>query len=72
MPGGAWPEVSVPGEIVAAKRGTSGFGYDPIFFVPRLDKTVAQLTADEKNAISHRGNAIRKLKPLLDELLKTI
>jgi len=38
-------------------------------FVPDLDKTIAQMTAEEKNAISHRGNAIRKLKPLLDELL---
>ena len=50
--------------------GTNGFGYDPIFFVPHLQKTVAQLTPDEKNAISHRGNAIRELKPLLDEMLK--
>jgi XTP/dITP diphosphohydrolase len=39
--------------------------------VPNLNKTVAQLTSEEKNAISHRGNAIRKLKPLLNELLKT-
>lgn len=52
--------------------GENGFGYDPIFFVPHLNKTVAQLTREEKNAISHRGNAIRKLKPLLGELLKNI
>ncbi|MCJ7728909.1 MAG: XTP/dITP diphosphatase [Sedimentisphaerales bacterium] len=50
--------------------GENGFGYDPIFFVPKLNKTVAQLTGEEKNAISHRGNAIRKLKPLLKKLLK--
>ncbi len=50
--------------------GKNGFGYDPIFFVPHLNKTVAQLTTEEKNAISHRGNALRKLKPLLAELLK--
>ncbi len=58
-------------EGIIAKReiGTNGFGYDPVFFVPHLNKTVAQLTADEKNSISHRGNAIRKLKPLLKELL---
>ncbi len=37
------------------RRGTDGFGYDPIFFVPELRKTFAQLTAEEKNAISHRG-----------------
>ncbi|MFB0552002.1 MAG: non-canonical purine NTP pyrophosphatase, partial [Phycisphaerae bacterium] len=49
--------------------GKNGFGYDPIFFVPHSNKTVAQLTAEEKNAISHRGNAIRKFKPLLEELL---
>ena len=51
-------------ESLIAEReiGTNGFGYDPIFFVPHLNKTVAQLTREEKNAISHRGNAIRKLK----------
>jgi len=59
------------GLIIDREIGQNGFGYDPIFFVPDLNKTVAQLTAEEKNAISHRGNAIRKLKPLLDEMLKT-
>ena len=57
------------GLITEKEIGENGFGYDPIFFVPRLKKTVAQLTREEKNAISHRGNAIRKLKPLLEELL---
>ncbi|MHC4455667.1 MAG: XTP/dITP diphosphatase [Planctomycetota bacterium] len=51
--------------------GENGFGYDPILFLPELNKTVAQLTSEEKNAISHRGNAIRKLKPLLNDLLET-
>ena len=60
----------VGGRLLREYRGTNGFGYDPIFFVPHLNKTVAQLTSEEKNAISHRGNAIRKLKPLLDKLLK--
>ena len=50
--------------------GENGFGYDPIFFVPQLNKTVAQLTPEEKNAISHRGNAIKKLKPALEKLLR--
>jgi XTP/dITP diphosphohydrolase len=59
------------GLITNREIGRNGFGYDPIFFVPDMNKTVAQLTGEEKNAISHRGNAIRKLKPLLDELLKT-
>lgn len=59
------------GLITEREIGENGFGYDPIFFVPHLNKTVGQLTAEEKNAISHRGNAIRKLKPLLEQLLKT-
>ena len=64
-------EGTLEGFITDEPIGESGFGYDPIFFVPRLNKTVAQLTAEEKNAISHRGEAIRKLKPLLQHLLKT-
>ena len=60
------------GLIAEKEIGENGFGYDPIFFVPQLSKTVGQLTADEKNAISHRGNAIRKLKPLLAQLLETL
>lgn len=63
-------EGTLEGLITERPIGENGFGYDPIFFVPHLNKTVAQLTTDEKNAISHRGNAIRKLKPLLDELLQ--
>jgi XTP/dITP diphosphohydrolase len=63
-------EGTLEGLITDKEIGQNGFGYDPIFFVPHLKKTVAQLTAEEKNAISHRGNAIRKLKPLVDELLR--
>ncbi len=62
-------EGTLQGLITEKEIGENGFGYDPIFFVPGLNKTVAQLTAEEKNAISHRGNAIRELKPLLDKLL---
>jgi len=62
-------EGTLEGLITDKEVGQNGFGYDPIFFVPHLKKTVAQLSSQEKNAISHRGNAIRKLKPLLDELL---
>ena len=61
-------EGKLEGLITDREIGTNGFGYDPVFFVPHLKKTVAQLTQEEKNAISHRGNAIRKLKPLLDQL----
>ena len=57
------------GLITQSPAGCNGFGYDPIFYVPTLGKTVAQLTADEKNAISHRGGAIGKLKPILADLL---
>ena len=57
------------GVVAEKESGTNGFGYDPIFFVPHLNKTVAQLTADEKNAISHRGQAIGSLKPILQKLL---
>jgi XTP/dITP diphosphohydrolase len=64
-------EGKLEGFIAEKEIGKNGFGYDPIFFVPKLNKTVAQLTHEEKNAISHRGNAIRKLKPLLKELLET-
>ena len=64
-------EGTLEGLIADKPIGENGFGYDPIFFVPHLNKTVAQLTAKEKNAISHRGNAIRKLKPILNKLLET-
>ena len=57
------------GLITEAEKGENGFGYDPIFFVPGANKTVAQLTAEEKNAISHRGSAILRFRPLLDEVL---
>ncbi len=60
---------TLEGLIIDEPAGTGGFGYDPIFYVPHLGKTVAQLGEDEKNAISHRGNALRKLRPLLDDLL---
>jgi XTP/dITP diphosphohydrolase len=63
-------EGTLEGLITSEEVGENGFGYDPIFFVPGLDKTAAQLTSEEKNAISHRGNAIRRFSPLLDELLR--
>lgn len=49
------------GEIIASPRGEGGFGYDPYFFLPALGKTVAELNADEKNRLSHRGQALRSL-----------
>ena len=47
------------GEILSEKCGNAGFGYDPIFYVGELGKTFAELTADEKNSVSHRGNAMK-------------
>lgn len=49
------------GEITATARGANGFGYDPHFYIPLLGKTVAQLSPAEKNAVSHRGQALRAL-----------
>lgn len=54
-------EGSWHGEIIDTPRGDGGFGYDPYFLVPELGKTGAELTADEKNAISHRGQALLQL-----------
>ena len=48
-----------PGTLAYAPQGENGFGYDPIFFVPEKKKTFAQLSAEEKNAISHRGRALQ-------------
>lgn len=58
------------GVIAREKRGTNGFGYDPVFFVPSLNRMMAELSPEEKGAISHRGNAIRKLKDQLPNLIK--
>ncbi|WP_125982346.1 ribonuclease PH [Loigolactobacillus iwatensis] len=52
----------VAGEILSIPRGDNGFGYDPLFYVPSLKKSMAELTEVEKNKISHRGNALRKLE----------
>ena len=56
---------TIEGEIAHKSAGENGFGYDPIFFVPEFDKTTAQLSAEEKNKISHRGKALTKMKEIL-------
>ena len=61
---------TVEGRIATEPLGSGGFGYDPLFFVPSLGRTVAQVDDAQKNAISHRGNALRKLVPQLHDLLK--
>ena len=60
-------EGNVEGYIVEEERGKDGFGYDPLFFYPPLDKTFGETTADEKNAVSHRANAIKDLLTKFDE-----
>lgn len=58
------------GTLAYAPKGADGFGYDPIFFVPGLKKTFAELSPEEKNAISHRGNALKAFREKLEEYLK--
>jgi len=60
-------EASWAGEIVARPRGANGFGYDPHFYLPDLEKTAAELEQGEKNLISHRGKAMRRLLAKLKE-----
>lgn len=55
----------VIGAIAFAKKGRAGFGYDPIFYYPPLDKTFAELSPEEKNAVSHRGQALKQLRAFL-------
>ena len=56
------------GLIAEEPAGTQGFGYDPVFFVPEAGKTLAELTADEKNQISHRARALSKVRNMLGKL----
>ena len=64
-----WTEGFIEGKITETPRGNMGFGYDPVFYVPRLDKTFAELSIDEKNKISHRGIALQKLRKILVNVL---
>ena len=58
------------GTLAYAPKGADGFGYDPVFFVPGLKKTFAELSPEEKNAISHRGNALKAFREKLETYLK--
>lgn len=62
-------EAKCEGEIAKEEKGLEGFGYDPIFFIPDFGKTAAELSREEKNSISHRGKALRKMMRLLREKL---
>jgi len=57
-----------PGIITFAARGEHGFGYDPVFYLPEIDKTMAELTLAVKNQVSHRGQAARKAYQVLERL----
>jgi XTP/dITP diphosphohydrolase len=64
--GGLWiAEGAVEGVISREEKGSSGFGYDPVFYLPDRGKHMAELTSDEKNAISHRGRALREVRTVL-------
>jgi XTP/dITP diphosphohydrolase len=58
-----------PGEIIPEARGEGGFGYDSIFLVNGMEKTMAELTMEEKNQVSHRARAVRAILPFLQERL---
>jgi XTP/dITP diphosphohydrolase len=55
--------------IAFQPRGENGFGYDPVFYMPKLNRTMAQLPAELKNTLSHRARALQAARPLLDALL---
>lgn len=75
FPDGREPVVAtgrVEGEILQAPRGAGGFGYDPLFYYPPFEKTFAELSAEEKNSISHRGVAVRNFASLFAAKIKEI
>jgi XTP/dITP diphosphohydrolase len=60
------------GVLAEAPAGANGFGYDPIFYYPPLQKTFAELTREEKSRVSHRGKALRELRGEFDKVLKWV
>ena len=60
-------EVVIEGRIGYEERGENGFGYDPIFYVPEFGCTTAELSEEQKNAVSHRGKALEKMREILKE-----
>lgn len=69
-PGGEieYAEGDCPGEIIPEERGQNGFGYDPIFWLPELGQTMAELSMEQKNRLSHRARAVRAALPILRRL----
>ena len=70
MPGGQTrtEEGVVEGIITEEEQGKGGFGYDPVFYLPALQKTLAQLTLEEKNRVSHRAKALEKIRKILKSM----
>ena len=64
-----WTEGHIDGKIIDFPRGNAGFGYDPVFYIPQLEKTFAELSTADKNKISHRGLALQKLRKILVNVL---
>ncbi len=60
----------IEGKIGYEERGTNGFGYDPIFYLPDMSRTTAELSPEEKNAVSHRGKALQAMKEKLSERMR--
>lgn len=60
----------IEGRIAFAEKGENGFGYDPLFYVPKYGCRTAQMSAEQKNAVSHRGQAVRTMKKMLMQLLE--
>jgi XTP/dITP diphosphohydrolase len=73
FPGGKiqYTEGTCAGEIIPDERGQNGFGYDPIFYMPELGKTMAQLDLMMKNKLSHRARALQAARPILQEYIKS-
>ncbi|HDI00146.1 MAG TPA: non-canonical purine NTP pyrophosphatase, partial [Firmicutes bacterium] len=63
-------EGTCEGLIAEEPAGEGGFGYDPLFLIPEEGRTFAQMTREEKNSLSHRGRALRKLREVLHQLIR--
>ena len=71
LPGGEmhFSDGDVYGEILPEERGSNGFGYDPLFLLPELGRTMAELTREEKNTLSHRARAVHAALPAIKKVL---
>ena len=65
-----YTQSEIKGYITEEQRGKNGFGYDPVFYIPEVKKTMAELTSAEKNKLSHRGQAMRKFRKLLLDFIQ--